>query len=93
MLRYPVPECSDIARAKERASLSILIVTLHAVEQALYVEHPTLMYQDLIEPGRPKTLSLAAKIIDRCDKLGVLIEQYDQAVEDSLGRDSDEIPF
>jgi len=31
---YPVPECFDIARAKERASLSILIVALYAVEQA-----------------------------------------------------------
>jgi hypothetical protein len=93
MFGRPAPECFDIARAKERASLSILIVALQAVEQALYVEHPTLMYLDLAEPGRPKTLSLAAKIIDRCDKLGVLIEQYDQAVEDALGRDSDEIPF
>jgi hypothetical protein len=90
---YRIPECLDVAQAPERASLAILSVALHAVEQALYVQHPTLMYQEIFQSRPPRTLALAAKIIDRCDKLANLIEQYDQAVEDALGGDSDPIPF
>ena len=93
MLGYRMPECADIAPAPERASLAILIVALHTAEQALYVEHPTLLHEDLVEPGRPPTLALAGKIIDRCARLARLIEKYDQAVDDALGSYSDEIPF
>jgi hypothetical protein len=86
VLGYRMPECIDVAPAPERASLAILIVALHCVEQALYVVHPTLLLQEEFESRPPRTLRLAAKIIDRCDKLGHLIELYDQAVEDALGR-------
>jgi hypothetical protein len=88
-----MPECFDVDAAPERASLAILIVALHCVEQALYVVHPTLFRQQDFESSPPRTLRLAAKIIDRCDKLACLIERYDQAVEDALGYDSDPGPF
>lgn len=87
MLGYHMPECIDIAQAKERASLAILIVALHSVEQALYVEHPQLLQQDPPETG-PTTVRLAAKIIDRCSTLQRLIEIYDQALEDAIESDS-----
>lgn len=96
MLGHHMIEAYQIAAAPERATLGILLVVLHTVEQALYIEHPTLLHEDLIKPGRPRTLSLAGKIIDRCDKLGILIEKYDEAVEEALGNYpnySDEIPF
>jgi hypothetical protein len=87
MLGYHMPECIDIAHAKERASLSILIVALHAVEQALYVEHPLLIQQNPPQSG-PPTVRLAAKIIDRCSTLQRLIEIYDQAIQDAIESDS-----
>jgi len=96
MLGYHMIEAHEIAAAPERATLGILLVALHTVEQALYIEHPTLLHEDLIKPGRPPTLALAGKIIDRCDKLAILIEQYDEAVEVALGNYpdySDKIPF
>ncbi len=96
MLGYHMIEGHEIAVAPERASLGILVVALHTVEQALYIEHPTLLHEELIEPGRPPTLALAGEIVDRCLKLGRLIEQYDKAVEEALGNYpnySDKIPF
>lgn len=93
MSEYRMPECIDIANAPERASLGILLAALHAVEGALYAEHPTLVFADLIEPGWPPTLVLAKRLIHSCDKLQRLIDKYDRAVDDALGRFSDEPPF
>jgi len=88
-----MPECIDIANAPERASLGILLAALHAVEGALYAQHPTLLFDDLIEPGWPPTLILARKIANDCDRLARLIDKYDRAVEDAVGSGFDEIPF
>ena len=84
---YHMPESIDIAAAKQRASLAILSVALHAVQLALYVEHPPLIAQNPPDSG-PPTLRLAAKIIDRCSALERLIEIYDQAIQDEIESDS-----
>jgi len=87
MHHYHLPESIDIAAAKQRSSLAILMVALHAVELALYVEHPVLLQENPPQSG-PKTGRLASKIIDRCSALERLIEIYDQAIEDELESDS-----
>ena len=87
MYSYPMPDSIDIAAAKQRASLTILAAALHAVQLALYVEHPPLIAQNPPDSG-PPTLRLAAKIIDRCSALERLIKIYDQAIQDEIESDS-----
>lgn len=82
-----LPDFIDIAEAKQRAPLAILMVALHTVEIALYIEHPPLIHQDP-PPSEPPTVRLAAKIIDRCASLQRLIEIYDRAVQDAIESDS-----
>jgi hypothetical protein len=87
MHHYHLPESIDIAAAKQRTSLAILMVALHAVELALYVEHPVLLQENPPQSG-PPTARLAAKIINRCASLQRLIDIYDQAIQDEIESDS-----
>jgi hypothetical protein len=95
MFCYRLPDCNDIAPAKQRACLAVLRVALYAAQQALYVEHRSLLDPCAAQSPSPKLVSLVSKIVDRCDKMIRLIDTYDSLIEDELVafRDRDDFPF
>jgi hypothetical protein len=95
MFCYRLPDCDDIAPAKQRACLAVLRVALYAAQQALYVEHRWLLDKHAAKSTSSKFSSLVSKIVDRCDKMIRLIDTYDKLIEDELNafRERDDFPF
>jgi hypothetical protein len=73
--------------------LTVLHAALCVVEQALRDEHPLIDSRTLGDQHHaPLVVTTGKLIVGRCAELRLLLDAYDQAVDDAL-TDGDSIPF
>jgi hypothetical protein len=88
-----LPFYGPLFPSPERAVLTVLHAALRVAEQALRDEHPLIDGCALGgQHHAPLVVATAKLIVGRCEELCLLLDTYDQAVDDVLQND-DSIPF
>lgn len=93
MRQLQLPLYGPYPVAPERAVITLLHAALCVTERVLRHEHPVDIVPKLDQHHAPLVIAAARLVVDRCAELRTLLHFYDDAVDDVLRPDDDEIPF
>jgi hypothetical protein len=84
----PLPDPHHLRTTPERGPLVLLLATLDIADSALRIQHPALdRTSQPPRPCPPVTELLAELLLCRFAELSKIVDHYNAAVDDALGRD------